>query len=108
MMQARKEQYLGGSDLGDGLPPMPVQDDNHPAGVNHGVEVYALADHVSWHEETDLHEDERQKVGFTGKGSGISGQPPGAVETRVPGARPWMSSSPALPLQCVFIMKTED
>ena len=47
MMQARKQQYLGGSDLGDGLPPVPGQEGNQPAGVNHGVEGYALVNHVS-------------------------------------------------------------
>ena len=94
---------MGGSDLDDGLPPVPVQDDNHPAGVNHGVEVYALANHVSWHEETDLHEDERgKKLALQGRGVASVGSPQGQW-------RPvFLSSSPALPLQCVFIMKKED
>ena len=44
---ASQEAAVLGPDLGDGLPPAPVQDSNQPAGVNHGVEVHALADHIN-------------------------------------------------------------
>lgn len=44
---ASQEAAVLGPDLGDGLSPAPVQDGNQPAGVNHGVEIHALADHVN-------------------------------------------------------------
>lgn len=44
---ASQEAAVLGPDLSDGLPPAPVQDRNQPAGVNHGVEIHALADHVN-------------------------------------------------------------
>lgn len=44
---AGQEAAVFGPDLGDGLPSASVQDRNQPAGVNHGVEVHPLTDHVN-------------------------------------------------------------
>ena len=75
---ASQEAAVLGPDLGDGLPPAPVQDGNQPAGVNHGIEVHALADHINWHEETGLREDEKgRKSALQGRGVASAGSPQG-------------------------------
>ena len=61
---AGQEAAVLGPDLSDGLPPAAVHDHAECEGVQHGVEIHALADHVDHQQQARLGEScDQQSIG---------------------------------------------